>query len=185
MRKSSRLLIGCGLFVMIASNGCSYKVPEAEMKAAQEAMEQARSLHAEELASSNWKDAMEAWEEAQAAVKETKPAKSLFLRAKSRFEKASKIAKSSGEDVKKEVGDIQLSISERLSKVKAALEKGGLSAKVRKEIAPLAAEADEAAGSIEELLSQGELIKARDLAKETQRKIYNAELILAGKKPSS
>ncbi|NWG75402.1 MAG: DUF4398 domain-containing protein [Rubrivivax sp.] len=185
MRKSSRLLMGCGLFVVLASSGCSYKIPEAEMKAAQEAMEQARNLHAEELASSNWKDAVEAWEEAQAAVKEEKPAKSLFLRARSRFEKAAKIARASGEDVKKEVGEIQIGISERLSKVKAALEKGGLSSKTRKEVSVMAAEADDAAGSIEGLLSQGELIKARNLAKETQRKIYNAELILAGKKPAS
>lgn len=185
MRKSSRFFIGCSLLIVLACYGCSYKIPEAEMQAAQEAMDQARSVYAEDLAASDWKDAMEAWEEAQAAVKESKPAKTLFLRAKSRFEKAVVIAKANGENVAKEITEMQITISDRYAKVKAALDGRRLAATIKREVTAMAAEVEEGTSSIDQLVSEGDLIKARALAKEIQKKVYNAELILAGKKPVS
>jgi hypothetical protein len=44
---------------------------------------------------------------------------------------------------------------------------------------------EEGASAVESLVSEGNLLKARTRAKEVQRKVYNAELILAGKKPVS
>jgi hypothetical protein len=185
MRNPSRFFVGCSLLVLLVCYGCSYQIPEAELKAAQQAMDQAKSLHAEDLAPSNWKEAMLTWEQAQAAIKEQKPAKTLLLRAKSRFDKAVTIAKANGEGVKREVSEMQTTISERYAKVKAVLDNGRLISKVKNQVATLAREVGEGTSSIDKLVSDGDLIKARALAKEIQRKVYNAELILAGKKPAS
>jgi len=185
MSKSSRFFVGCGLLVLVVCYGCGYQNPEAEIKAAQTAMDQAKSVHAEDLAPSNYKEAMLTWEQAQAAVAEKKPAKTLYLRAKSRFEKATTIAKANGEGIAKEIAEMQLTIGERFAKLKTAMDSGRLVPKVVKQIAPIAAEVEAGTSSIDRLMSEGDLIKARALAKEVQKKVYNAELILAGKKPVS
>jgi len=185
MNSPIRFVVGCSLLVLLSCYGCSYQIPEAEMKAAQEAMDSAKNIHAEELAPAEWNEAILAWEQAQAAVKESKPAKTIFIRAKSRFEKAAKIATANAENVKRDVSEMQTTIGERYAKVKAALDSGRLVARVKNQVAPLAAEVAEGTITIENLVSQGDLLKARTLAKEVQRKVYNAELILAGKKPVS
>jgi hypothetical protein len=185
MKNPSRFFVGCSLLALFFFYGCSYQIPEAEMKAAQEAMDKAKAVYAEDLAPSNWKEAMIAWEQAQAAVKESKPAKTLFLRARARFEKAVVIASATGEDIKKEIVEMQTTIAERSAKVRTALNSGRVSTKVRNQVAPIAAEVEEGASAVESLVSEGNLLKARTRAKEVQRKVYNAELILAGKKPVS
>jgi len=154
------------------------------MKQAQEAMEKAKSVFAEDLATSNWNEAMIAWEQGQAAVKEGKPAKTLFLRAKSRFEKTAAIAKAEGDQLAKEISTMQISIGERLAKVQAGLQ-GRASSKIKNQLKPLAEEAEVASATLDSLASQGDYMKAYKLAKELQSKLYNAELVLAGKKPVS
>jgi hypothetical protein len=184
MKDSIRFFVGFNLFFLIALYGCGPASSEAEMKDAQEAMEYARSFSAEELAPSDWDEAMQAWEEGQTAVKQGKSAKTLFLRAKSRFEKTAKIAKSHYDRMSEEVSDMQKSISKRIESMKGSLEVRRLSSKVRKEVTPILAEVEAESASINELLEQGNLLQARDRAREIQNKVYNAELIMEGKKPA-
>jgi hypothetical protein len=183
MKNSIRFFIGFSLLVLIACYGCSEN-SEEEMKAAQAAMDNAKSFHAEELAASNWKDAMQAWDEGDAAVKQGKPAKTFFLRARSRFEKTAAIAKARQDILSKEVQEMQQTISERIAKVQTALESGRLIPGVQTQIKPLMTDVKSGAASLDNLVSQQDYLKARELAKEIQTKIYNAELILAGKKPA-
>jgi len=183
--KNCRFFVGISLLVFILSYGCGVENSEKEMKEAQAAMDQAKGIFAEDLAPSNYMEAMQAWEQGQAAVKEGKPAKTYFLRAKSRFEKTMTIAKAQGEALSKEITDMQLSIATRFDKVRAGLESGRTSLKIKEQLKPLAAEAEEAKAAVDSMASQGNYVKAFKLAKELQTKLYNAELILAGKKPAA
>ena len=185
MKNSTGFFVVCSLFILIACYSCGVPSSEVEMKAAQQAMDNAKSLHAEDLAPSNWEEAMQAWEQGQTAVKEGKSAKAFFIRAKSRFEKTSAIAKSQGDIMSREVSDMQLRIGEGLSKVKAALAKGRIPSKVQKQVQEMASEVEKGAETIESLVSQKDFLKAKNTAKEMQTKIYNAQLIMAGKKPLS
>ena len=184
MKNSVSFFVGISLLVLIACYSCGVPSSEAEMKQAQEAMEKAKSVFAEDLAASNWIDAMTAWEQGQAAVREGKPAKTYFLRAKSRFEKTAAIAKAEGDKLAIEVNTMQISIGERLAKVQAGLQ-GRASSKIKNQLKPLAEEAELASATLDSLSSQGDYMKAYKLAKELQSKLYNAELVLAGKKPVS
>ncbi len=184
MKNSTRFFIGFSLLLLAVSYGCSVS-SEVEMKAAQEAMNAAKNFHADELAASNWNEAMQAWYQGEAAVKEGKPAKTYFLRAKSRFEKTMTIAKARRDDVAREVSDIQLTISERLAKVKTALTSGRLTSRIQSQISPLVAEVEAGSETVGTLVNQEDFVKARTTAKEVQKKIFNVELILAGKKPVS
>jgi hypothetical protein len=185
MKNSVRFFVGFNLLVLIMCFGCGGGKPEAEIKAAAQAMDKAKSFHAEELATSNWNEAMQALMQGEAAVKEGKPSKTYFLRAKSRFEKTATIAKSRQDTLAKEVSEMQMATAQRFSKVKAAIEKGGVKPKVLIQVNPIVAEAEVGTVSVSSLVSQGDYLKARTTAKEVQLKVYNAELILAGKKPLS
>lgn len=184
MKDSIRFFIGFSLFVLVACYGCGPASSEAEMKAAQEAMEEAKSFSAEELATSDWNDAMQAWEEAQTAVEQGKSAKTLFLTAKSRFEKTAKIAKSHHERISGEISEIQKTISERMEEIQSALDAKLLSSRTQKEIKPILAEVEAGSESVNELIGQGSLLEANDLAREVQKKVYNAQLIMEGEKPA-
>jgi hypothetical protein len=185
MKNVTGFFVVCSLFILVACYSCGVPNSEVEMKAAQQAMDNAKSLHAEDLAASNWQEAVQVWEQGQTAVKEGKSAKSLFIRAKSRFEKAAAIAKSQGDVMSREVSDMQLRIGEQLSKVKAALVKGQVKAKFQKQVQEMASEVEKGVETIESLVSQKDFLKAKNTAKEMQTKIYNAQLIMAGKKPLS
>jgi len=185
MKNSTRFFVAGGLLMLIVCFGCGAPSSEVEMKAAQEAMDKAKSFHAETLAASNWIEALQAWEQGEAAVRDGKSAKTFFLRAKSRFEKTAAIAKANGDTVSGEVKQIQQSIDERLSRLKADLERGKGSSKARKQVQPMISEADLAVESINKLMAEGDYLKARTLARDVQTNAYNAELILAGKKPVS
>ena len=183
MKNSIRSFVAGSLLILVGCYGCGVPSSEAEMKAAQAAMDNAKSFHAESLAASNWDEAILAWEQGQAALKEGKSAKTFFLRAKSRFEKTAAIAKSNGETMSREVSQMQSGIEEALSKVRAELEKGRLSAKVQKQIKPMVAEVDQGIEPLAKLVSEGDFLKAKTLARDIQSKLYNARLIAAGKKP--
>jgi hypothetical protein len=182
MKNSFHFFIGFSLLVLIAVYGCSGN-PEKEIKAAEQAMDEASSYHAEEVAATDWEHAMDAFKEGQAAVKNGKPAKSHFIKARSRFEQTAAIAKSRQDDLAKEVSGLRLSIDERFSKVRAILEKGGVRSSLLKQVNPIVAEAEAGNKSISDLVTQENYLQAREMAKEVQRKIYNAELILAGRRP--
>jgi len=184
MKNSIRFFVGFSLLILIVLYGCGVEKSEAEMKAAQQAMDNARSFSAEELATANWQEAMQAWDQGQAAVKEGKPAKTFFLRAKSRFEKTAAIAKARRDAVSKEVSTMQQMINERCSVIKTALETGKLTPKVQNQLKPLMTDVDTGNQTIVSLISQGDYVKARSAALEVQKKVYNAQQIMAGKKPT-
>jgi len=182
MKSSTRFFVGFTILVLLGFYGCGSN-SDVEMKAAQQAMENAKSLGAEELAASNWLEAMQAWEQGQAAVAEGKSAKTYFIRAKSRFEKTATIAKSNRDAVAREISDLQAKIDDRFMKIKAAIDKGKVSSRVQKQLNPILTEVDSGLTSIEELIGQGNYLKARTTAQEIQKKVFNAELIMVGKKP--
>jgi hypothetical protein len=184
MKSSARFFIGISLLLLVLCYGCGVPNSDAEMKAAQAAMDSAKSAFAEDITPSDWKEALLSWEQGQAAVKEGKPAKAYFLKAKSRFEKVASIAKSTGADMAKEIAAIQLTVGERFTKVKSALARGRVSAKILNQVKPLAAEVEEGTASVESLVSQGNYANARALARDIQAKVYKAELLLSGKKPT-
>jgi hypothetical protein len=183
MKNSSGFFVGFSLLVLIAFYGCAGGPPEAEIKAAEKAMDKAKSYHAEELAASNWNDAMQAMNQGQEAVKEGKASRTFFLRAKSRFEKTAAIAKSRQDELAKEVSELQMSTAERFSKVKVALERGGVKSRILKQVKPMIPEVETETETVSNLVSQGDFLNARKAVKELQMKVYNMELILAGKKP--
>jgi hypothetical protein len=182
MKNSMRFFVGISLLVLAACCSCGGGNSETEMKAAQAAMDKAKSLFAEDLAPADWQEALTSWEEGQAALKGGKPAKSYFLRAKSRFEKTALIAKGNGDNMAKEISSMQLTIGERFSKIKSALASGKVSARIVNQLKPLAAEVEEGTASVDSLVSQGNYLKALMLARDVQTKVYQAELLIAGKK---
>jgi hypothetical protein len=126
---------------------------------------------------------MLSWEQGQAAIQEGKSAKTFFLRAKSRFEKTAAIAKANGEVMAGDVSQMQRAIDDGLSKIKADLEKGRISAKIQKQVKPMVEEVEKGVESLNALVTDKDFMKAKMLAKDLQAKIYNARLIAAGKKP--
>lgn len=183
MKNSIGFFIGISLLVLVVCYGCGAEKYEMDMQAAQQAMEKAKSFFAEDLAPSDWREAMQSWEQAQAAVREGKPSIAYFRRAKSRFEKTARVAKATADDMAKDVTAMQLTISERFAKVKSALERGKAPAGILAQVKPLAGEVEEGTASVESLASQGNYLKAKILARDIQAKVYRAELLLAGKKP--
>jgi hypothetical protein len=183
MNGSTRFFVGLSLLALISCYGCGAGSSDLEMKEAQQAMEQARKFSAEALASSDWDEAMKAWEQGQEALKEGKSAKAHFLRAKSRFEKTAEIAKSYYDQISEDVSKMQQAVNERTERVKFALDRESLSSKVRNQIKAILADVEAGTQSISSLLQHGDLLKARDAARELQKNIYNAELIIEGKEP--
>jgi hypothetical protein len=183
MKNSTRFFVGSCLLILLACYGCGAENSELEMKQAQQAMDQAKSVYAEDITPADWKEAVQIWEQAQTAVKDGKPAKVLFVRAKNRFEKLSTIAKSRNEAYSKDLDEMQQTINTRFEKVKKALEGGKLSGKAQGQVKTLASEIEEGKASIKTLVDQGNYLKAAMKARDLQTKIYNAELIMAGQKP--
>jgi hypothetical protein len=182
MKNSIWFFLGISLLVLIVSYGCSEN-SAAEMNQAQQSMEKAKAACAEDLASSDWQDAMKVWEQGQEAVKAGKPAKNFFLRAKSRFEKTYGIAKSKGEILSREVRNTQISINSQFDKIKAALESGKIAPKTKAQIKAIASGLEADIAAIDNLLSQGNSAKASSLARDIQAKLRKADLMIRGKKP--
>ena len=184
MKNLTRFFVGLCLLILIACYGCGVENSELEMKQAQQAMDQAKSLHADGLTPTDWKEAVEAWDQAQTAVKDAKPAKTLFIRAKNRFEKTSAIAKSKRDMLSKQLNEIQATNNERFEIIKKALTGGKLAARAQGPVKSIASEIDAANASISKLINEGDYLKAVSMARDVQRKVYNAELIMAGQKPT-
>jgi hypothetical protein len=175
-----RLYISLSLFVLLAAYGCGGS-SEIEMKAAQRAMDQAKSLHADNLAPTDFQQAQKAWDHAQAAEKEgnTGTAKVLFASAKIYSGKAADIAKAKEDSLARELSAMQLKISSNFDQVKSDLLKNKLSPQQQSQVRAI----EEGNASISKLVIQKDLPKAIATAKDVQTKIYNAQLILAGQRP--
>jgi hypothetical protein len=183
MKSLPRFFVGITLMALIVCcYSCGVENSEAEKKDAQQSMDKAKAVFAADLEASTWNDAMKAWEQGEAAVKEGKPSKTFYLRAKSRFDKAAAISKSRSDVYSKDISAMQTTISERLSKVKADIQRGKGSSKIQSQVKPLLAELDKGLPEIDSLVGQGSFSKASAMAKDLQTKVYNVELLIAGKK---
>jgi hypothetical protein len=184
MKNLTRFFLGFGLLVVIIFCGCNAD-PQADIRGAQRAMEKAKDLHAEELATPEWKEALQAWEEGQAVLAKGKSSKAYFYKAKGLFEKARLAAEIKGAAIAKEIGEIQKAINESYMKAKAALEKGRVKPKILKELKPMLIEVAVDSSSVKDLLMECDYSQAKTKVLETQQKMLNAELILAGQKPAN
>ena len=114
MKNLIRFFVGSCLLVLLVCYGCGSANSDVEMKQAQQAMDQAKSLYAQDLTPTDWKEAVQVWDQAQAAAKDGKAnASTLFTRAKNRFDRMAKIAKSRNETYSKDLSDMQMTINSR------------------------------------------------------------------------
>jgi len=181
-----RFYISLSLLVLLTSYGCEGGSSEVEMKQAQNAMDGAKSLHADDLAPTDFQQAQKAWDHAQAAAREGKiaTAKVLFESAKIYFGKAADIAKAKRNALSRELSGMQLVIDSNFDQVKNDLSKKNLSPKQRGQVEAIASEVVEGKDSISKLVIQEDFPKAVATAKDVQTKIYKAQLILAGQRPA-
>ena len=182
-----RFYISLSLLVLLASYGCSGGgSAELEMKQAQQSMDEAKNLHADDLAPTDFQQAQKAWDHAQAAEKEGKTgtAKVLFASAKIYFGKAAAIAKAKQDSLSRELNAMQSMISSNLERVTSDLSNINVSPKQQGQVRAIVSEVEKGNASISKLVIQGDLVKAVAAAKDVQAKIYNAQLILAGQKPT-
>ncbi len=180
-----RFYVGLSLLILFASYGCGGSA-EIQMKEAQGAMDEARSLQAYDLAPADFQQAQKSWDHAQAAVKEgkTDAAKVIFTTAKINFNKCAAIAKAKREALIRELDAMQLMISQNLDQVNSDLSTKNLSPRQQSQVKAITSEVSSDNISISKLVSQNDLFKAVATAKGVQTKIYNAQLILAGQKPT-
>ena len=82
-----------------------------------------------------------------------------------------------------EITGMQTTINERLGKVRDQLDRGRVPTKTAQKVKPMLVELQEGATKLDNLATQGNYLKAKMLAKDLQTKVYNAELIMSGKKP--
>jgi hypothetical protein len=180
MKISIRFYLSLIFLALLAYCGCGPNL-ESEKRAAQNAMETAQNCNAEELAPSEWEEAMLTWQKAQTAMEVGRSAKGYLQKAKSQFKKAAEVAEANGKAMEKEVLDMQTNINGRYMKIKAALGKEKPNSKVLKEIDPLLLEVQVNSSSIEELNTHWGYVKSKALAQDTLKKIEMAEQLLAGK----
>ena len=177
-----RFYISLTLAVLLAAYGCSGSA-KVEMTEARDAMEHAKKFNADKLAATDFQQAQQAWDNGQVAEKEGKTgkAKVLFTSAKIFFDKAADIAKSRKDALSRELGDMQVMIGKNFDQVEMDLSRNTLSSRQRRQVMEIVSEVEKDNDSIEELVTQGDLVRAVATAKDVQTKIYHAQLVLAGK----
>lgn len=169
--------------ILLAFFGCAGSA-EIDRKQALEAMDLAKNLHADVLASKDFEQAQDIWGRAQAAEKEgkTDAAKVLFSTAKIAFGKAGDIAKAKKDALSRQLSAMQAMIGENFDQVKIDLASKNLSARQKSLVTAIAAEVEKGNASIQEYVAQEDFIKAVATAKDVQTQIYHAQLTLAGQK---
>ena len=165
----------CLYFVSIVV-GCSSKPVEQEASA-QKALELAKEQHAEELASTEWKEAEKAWKEAEAALAKGSysSAGGLYQTAKSRFERAYNVAKSRRDAILRDIQGLQNSINAKYEEAKDRVARSKLSSKSKKEADGLIREIDQAIEKLKKEVDEGNLTQAKATAEATLRQVYEAE----------
>jgi hypothetical protein len=179
MKSLIRFLLGFGILASIAFCGCQAN-PQQEIKVAQRAMEEAKDFHSEELAATEWKEAMQAWEEAQAALKKGDHPKDYFQKARSLFVKTIAAAQTRGAAMDKEINEVQKTINESYLRVKAALNKGPAKPKIQKELKPLLDEVAIDSSSVKDLIMHSDYTQAIAKVYDTKKKMLNIEKVLFG-----
>jgi hypothetical protein len=181
MKNLIRFFLGFGFLASIAFYGCQAD-PQQEIKAARRAMEEAKDFHSEELAATEWKEAMQAWEEAQSALKKGDHPKDYFQKARVLFEKTITAAQAKGSAMEKEIDEVQKTINESYLKVKATLKEGRIKPKIQKELKPLLDEVAIDSSSVKDLIMHSDYTQAMAKVCDTQKKMRNAEMVLFGQK---
>jgi hypothetical protein len=179
-----RFYVSLSLLVLLASSGCGGS-SEVEMRQAQQAMDKAKDLHADSLASTEFQQAQKAWDHAQSAEKEgnTATAKVLYSSAKIYSGKAADIASARQSSLSRELHAMQLLINSNFDQVQSDLSMNKLPPSQQGQVRAIASEVEKDNAAIIKLVKQEDLPKAVALAKEVQTKIYNAQLILSGQSP--
>jgi hypothetical protein len=183
MKNSIRFFLGFSLFISIGFYGCREN-PQPEIKAAQRELDKARGFHSEALAATEWKEAMQAWEEAQAAYKKGDDPVPYFKKARALFEKTTLAAQAKGLEIEKEIDKVQKTINESYLKIKADLAKSRIKPKIKKEVESLLMEVANGSSSVGYLTMHGDYPQAQAKILDTKKKMLDAEMLMAGKKPS-
>jgi hypothetical protein len=182
MKKLIRFCLVVSLSASIAFYGCRPD-PQSDIRAAQHAMEKAKGFHSEILAPAEWKEAIQAWEEAQAVQRKGEYPREYFRKAKALFDKTIAAAEAKGLEMQKEISDIQKTINESYLKVKATLKEGRVKPNIVKELDPVLKDVAIESSTIKDLIMHFEYTQAKEKVLETQKKMFDAETILYGKKP--
>jgi hypothetical protein len=175
MTNSFRVSILICVFLMFSCFGCASR-PDEQLKAAQDAMNQAIEQYADQYAPGDWKGAKEFWDQAQAqlANQQYAAATESLLRAKARFLKVRDIAKAEREAMQKQVQDIQAHIDSRYSGFKAAMTPAKLTPAVKKEFQAACTDIDKRIADVNSLVQQGDFIQAKTLGQQALQAIdYN------------
>jgi hypothetical protein len=184
MKNSICFFLGFGLLTSIAFYGCNSDL-QPEIRAAQRALDKARDFHSEELAPTEWKESLQAWEEVQTALKKGDHPRVSLQKAKAQFDKTIAAAEAKGLTMKKEILEIQKPINESYMKIKAATrEKGRIKPNILKELNPILDEVAIDSSSVKDLVMHGDYPQAMAKVLDTQKKMLNAETMMAGQKRS-
>jgi hypothetical protein len=186
MKSLSRILASIGIVVvlLLASYGCgSGTPPQEEQKAAQQAMEQAKSVQADKLALVDWGNAAQAMADADKSIKINRygDAKMFYTRAKSRFEKTYTVAKAKYDDLLRQADENQIQISTRYARIKAQLASGRIPAKTKRDLEATCAEFEKSLAEIDKSRSSGNAIKAKLDSDDLLKRVYATETSLARK----
>lgn len=178
-----RFYISASLLVLLAVYGCGGS-SEIERNQAQQAMDKAKNVRADSLASTDFQQAQKSWEHALAAEKEgrTDTAKVLFSNARISFGKAADIAKGRQDSLSRDLAAMQRTIASNFDQMQSDLSRSNLPPEQLEKVRAIVAEVQVANASITSLVLEKDLLKAVSTAKEVQLKIYNAQLILAGQR---
>lgn len=180
MTRSHRILAAIGLLLLplLASYGCGTQPPVEEPKLAQAAMDQAKTVQADKLASLDWGNAMAKMKDAELMVKKSRnaDAKTFYLQAKSRFENAYKIAKDRRDGLVREVDEARSAIASNYSKLKAQVARAR--GKAKKDGEASCAEIEQSMADMDKAVTDGDVIKAKLMSKDIGDKIYKTALAL-------
>ncbi len=184
MKSSHRFLAAISILVVVGFllAGCgAAKPPEAEQKAAQAAMEDAKKVQADKLAAVDWSSASQSMADADKDVRINRmgDARMFYTRAKVRFEKARDVAKQRYDQLLSEAEENQTQINKHYSVVKAQLTKAP--AKVRKGLEGTCAEYEKSIAEIEQFRANGDAIRAKLNSAELLKKVYDTEVSLQKK----
>ncbi len=179
----TRFFVSLFLLVLLISYGCGGSA-DIDKKQALEALDRAKSLHADTLAAKDFQKAQEVFDHAEATAKEgnTDAAKVLFSTARINFGKTSDIAKAKTDTLSRELGAMRAVISENFDQVKGDLAYKNLSSGQKNQVAAIVSEIEKGNADIDKYVAQEDLINAVAAAKNVQTQIYHAQLILAGQK---
>ena len=176
MKHTPLTLVPLTFALSISFLACS-SPPTEQLEAARKAMQQAKEQHADEFASSDWKNAQQAWDEAQSLIAKQKytDAGELLIRAKSRFDKARDIARAKREELRKDIEGKRKTIDIRYEGLKSALAAEKFPPAAKKKLNESCQEIDKGIAKLKLEFDQGDYTLAMNTAMFTMRQVYEVE----------